>query len=62
MDTVVNLINMIYTLQTKNILKAIIITGLLYILYSIMTMSHQVSFSVPVDPTWDHIADTAIKK
>lgn len=53
---------MTYTLQTKNILKAIITIGMLYILYSVATMSSHVSFSTPVDPTWDHLADTAITK
>ena len=53
---------MTYTLQTKNILKAIIAVGLLYILYSAITISQHVPFSTSVDPNWDNIADTAIVK
>ena len=53
---------MTYTLQTKNILKAIITVGLLYILYSTIAISQQVSFSTSVDPNWDYIADTAIRR
>lgn len=52
---------MTYTLPIKNILKAVITIGLLYIMYNIMTMPNHVSFST-VDPTWDNIADTAIRK
>jgi hypothetical protein len=49
---------MVYNLQLKNILKSIITIGLLYIMYSIISMSSHMSFSVPVDPNWPY--DTLI--